>query len=348
MEDINRLTVVLRCDPVRPETHVSIDGRAVDGGDIYGFLYPVRRCVLQAWLGESGSWPGLRRQLEELSRGGELELRFLGRRCDYEDLRAALEGMEGLTLSFSPWSPENDYRRAADALEKKLLGLLEDRVVLDMSYYGMDFAPSHSFAQLFPERAERIRELLRSAADENWVSDAATPARLRQLRSGSGCVRVYEGAIGSMEGTGALRALTSSMQRPAEMVMCVLDTPEKCAEYSCYAAQFPGPRPLFTDSGHSDFPREIVEKYVSPLLLRRRLEALGAACAQLSDARDEKPALEARLEALTGHISKKSESDELNRCRMRLRWLAQRAGKLRALLDEERALSSMDGGDIDG
>ena len=73
-------------DPVQPETTVFLNGEPIDRHDIYGFLYPVRRYLLQSWLKASGSWPGLLEQLRGMARQEPLSVCFHGRR---QELRLA-------------------------------------------------------------------------------------------------------------------------------------------------------------------------------------------------------------------------------------------------------------------
>ena len=90
-------------DPVNPETMLKLEDRWLDKDDIYGFLYSVQSLPLQNWLYASGSWPGLKAHLSDLTRGEELTLIFFGRECDFEDLKTCLEGMPDLELFFEPW-----------------------------------------------------------------------------------------------------------------------------------------------------------------------------------------------------------------------------------------------------
>lgn len=92
-------------DPVRPETTVFIDGKKTERSDIFGFLYPVRNCILQTWLPESGSWSGLKQQLRELARGERVQVSFHGRTEDYADLQAALSGTSWVETVLIPWDP---------------------------------------------------------------------------------------------------------------------------------------------------------------------------------------------------------------------------------------------------
>lgn len=350
MDNNKKLSVELRYDPVRPASYVSINGKDVDGGDIYGFLYPVRGCALQAWLWESGSWPGLRRELEELGRDEPLELVFMGRECDFKDVGAALVGAENIALSFKPW--EWDYQRPLSEVTVQLRDLLDGKIELDMSFYRMNGAPSRSFADLFPESAQRARALLETASatsGDGWIAEVRTPAELRAARGGDGCVKVYESAIGSLENLSSLRALTGSMQRSADMVVCVTKTPEKQREFEAYAAQFPGPRPLFTWENGGTPAEQLLKKYAEPLGLRRRVEAARGACQELTAVRGQKKELERQVGGLTGSVIHNSrEAGELNRRRMALRWIIQRGGKLDKLTDTASQLSASLKGDKNG
>ena len=57
-------------DPVNPETMLKLEDRWLDKDDIYGFLYSVQSLPLQNWLYASGSWPGLKAHLSDLTRRG--------------------------------------------------------------------------------------------------------------------------------------------------------------------------------------------------------------------------------------------------------------------------------------
>lgn len=354
MDNEKRLAVELWYDPVKPETYVKIGGRFVDSGDIYGFLYPVRQCVMQAWLYESGSWPGLRRQLTELARGEGMELTFHGRTCDFSDLSGSLAGWEDVELKFQPWQRDGEYLRELDELEKQVRALLREKTALDMSRYDLDMAPERSLTDLFPERGRRIEELLDSAragGEEEWLSAARSPGDLRALRSGRGCVAIYETALGSFEALGMLRTLTGSMQRSPDMLACILNTKEERDDYAAYAAQFPGPRPVFTYLGDQSCLGEMREKYGRPLALRRRVEAMRGAIGETLACWGDAGELERRQNELEARkLTRREDVEELNRCRMARQWLTRRRARSRKLEEAESgedSLISPRGGRID-
>lgn len=167
------MDVELWYDPVGPETRVRLNGRWTDGHDIFGFLYPVRGCLLQTWLAPGGSWNGLRRQLAELARGEPVALTFHGREADFGDLEGALAGMEELTAGFQPWDPEEAWRERLEQAEL-LLGRIMGRPS------RLDSAPlteQERGADLYPQLARRLEELLAGPEEEGWLEVLAEIGR---------------------------------------------------------------------------------------------------------------------------------------------------------------------------
>ena len=119
------MKIELIYDPVEPATTVWVNDQVVDITDIYGFLYPVRNCLLQTWLYSSGSWQGLAQQLKELARGDDIALTFCGRREDCDDVKGAVAGVEGLSLSFRTWDSLPAYESAFQELDRLLESILD-------------------------------------------------------------------------------------------------------------------------------------------------------------------------------------------------------------------------------
>lgn len=219
----------LNYDPVKPETTVCIDGKMTDPSDIYGFLYPVRNCLLQAWLLPSGSWSGLAWQLKELSRGEEIELLFVGRPEDYEDLRTALADTEHLTLAFQPDDPLKKYALLFSQMDRQLDQLLDESA-----------EPSRRtpLEEIFPDLAEAIKTAQKMSPTD-WLRIIATEEDfIRADQDALCCCLVRESYLSSYEQLEKLNTLTRSMRRSHDMICCCLEDPEKRADFAYYASQY--------------------------------------------------------------------------------------------------------------
>lgn len=94
------MNIVFDYHPSEPRTELTVNG--VIHSDMYDELGSVCNYPIQSWLYPRGSWKGLRKALNDLARGREMSIQFIGRETDFDDFKDALEGMENAVLSFQP------------------------------------------------------------------------------------------------------------------------------------------------------------------------------------------------------------------------------------------------------
>lgn len=223
------MKIELTYDPVKPETNVCIDGHVTDKKDIYGFLYPVRDCLLQTWLSPAGSWSGLAWQLRELSRGDDIELTFCGRAVDYEDVKSALNDMPGLKLSFRKCNPLESYTKLFADMDGEIANILDK---------GKTKSDNITIKELFPETVREI-ESIQNAKSDSWLHRINTEKDLYFAdQSKDSCCIVRDGYLDSFEKLDKLNSLTRSMRRCQDMICCCIDDKEKRFDFSDYASQF--------------------------------------------------------------------------------------------------------------
>lgn len=304
------MKIELTYDPVKPETLVSIDGQMTDKTDIYGFLYPVRHCLLQTWLYPTGSWSGLGWQLRELSRGEDMELTFRGCPEDYADLRDALAEMENLTLSFCKADPLSRYAMLFSDMEDQVMSLLDDK---------KNDTQKKTIRDLFPETAEQITELLEEP-DSRWLRVVATQKQLAVAdRSELCCCMVLEEYLDSYEKLDNLIGLTRSMRRSQDMIFCCIEDPEKRKEFAHYAAQVGYGRLRF--GTQAQCAGALAEKYGQPFEIRARYEQFRAILELLGQLYAQRSVLSARKKTLSLEKNLKiPQIRELERSKIILNW----------------------------
>lgn len=341
------MDVELWYDPVGPETRVRLDGQWMDGQDGFGFLYPVRSCLLQTWLAPGGSWTGLRQQLAELARGEPIVLAFHGRALDFADLDGALSGMEGLALSFQPWEPEKvwDGRlEQAELLLGRIMGRPSPRDPLPPS------EEDGCGASLYPELTQRLDGLLKGPGEDGWLEVLENEEDLSAACGRTGTCCLVDGTLAdSYDQLGRLKQLTRSMRRSPDMICCRLSSGEEArlAALAQYAAALPGMGFRFdcTDG----WRRPMWEKYGHPFLLRARRAALMQAEGALLDCMAGKQALRERRSQLAKLEKAKEirarELAEQELVRKKLHWIERKTeavGRLGLLLHSGAAEEGID------
>lgn len=312
-------------NPAGPWTQVMIDGSPVNPNDVYGFLYPVRRYLLQAWLLPSGSWPGLRTQLEELARGEALETVFHGRGLDYQDIAECLEGMEGVTLAFEPWRIESDPVKALGLIR----ALLDEQVVVERSG---DQEKSRPWSELFPRQTGELSALLNQEQND-WLQIVDSERAFRQAQRLHGCCLVTGGYLTSYERLQDLRALTRSMRRAEDMIVCQLDSPDAARDYSDYARNTLGLRMRFVSSQDGSWKEALLEKY-GRSFREQQSRAVCDQCMRILEAcMEQKAELNARLRELRRHEEDSEDIRRLEGVQAGLRVLTHRLADIRELLE---------------
>ncbi|MBR5110042.1 MAG: hypothetical protein IK099_07590 [Clostridia bacterium] len=307
-------------DPVCLETLVRINGRVTDQTDIFGFLYPVRRCLLQAWLPPSGSWPGLARQVAELARGEETELVFHGREIDWADLSACLDGLSDVRLAFDLWDAVEARRRQIETARAMICGLMRERVAMEWGN-GSDVYKTGS--DLFPEVRERLEACL--TEDPPWIYAVASEADERRVQRETGCCVIEEQYLQSFERLSVLDTLTRSMRRSADMIVCRFTDETKLSDFRTYCGQLPGQKPRFALAGHDEWKEALEEKYGEPIRLRQQLQALRSGAGLLEELLAGKDELSARIREMR---RTQEESPELAHLESRQIWLRSLSHKM--------------------
>jgi len=213
-------------DPVKPETSVSIDGKEVEKTDIHGFLYPVRRYILQTWLYPNGSWPGISAQMSSLARGEKIELEFCGRKCDYEDLKEALIYDEYIVITFKEREVDTAYEQLLEKIEDEIRYIIRDDVSVEMK----------NMQQLYPDEKEKIDLLLFKKTGE-WICKISSDDDLEKAKKMWGCCcEIDENYLDSYEKFYIFDDLISSLCRSEDMILCpvsdlaYLENLRKCSE----------------------------------------------------------------------------------------------------------------------
>lgn len=321
------MDVELWYDPVGPETCVKLGGRWMDSQDSFGFLYPVRGCLLQTWLMPSGSWTGLRQQLAELARGEPIALTFHGRALDFSDLEGVLSGMGELALSFQSWGPEEVWDGRLEQAERLLSRIMGSPFSKDPSPLPEEDGCG---AVLYPELARRLEGLLEEPKEDSWLEVLAGEADLSAACGRTGTCCLVDGALaGSYGQLDRLKQLTRSMRRCPDMICCRLSPGEEARQTALaqYAAALPGMGFRFDST--DGWRRPMWEKYGRPFLLRARRAALLRAEEALLECMAGKQELRERKSQLAKLEKAKEirakELAEQEQVRKKLHWIERKA-----------------------
>lgn len=261
------MKIQLCYDPVIPETYVSIDNQKIDKTDIHGFLYPVRRYILQTWLCPSGSWSGISEQLNNLARGDKIELEFCGRKCDYDDLAAALRNEKNINLSFRNDSFDNSffetkYRKLMDEIDKEFTQISKDNVV----------EGKKNMSQLFPDEKAGMEAILKKNGDQ-WLCRVSDDKSLESAKtSWNNCCEIDENYFDSYDKFSMLDDLLCSMRRAEDMILCPVSDVEHLEDLKKYAHIYNFDRVCFYDKKNREVPDRAKEKYGKNHLLRTKIQ----------------------------------------------------------------------------
>lgn len=312
------MKIELNYDPVRPETTVCIDGQLTDRSDIYGFLYPVRHCLLQTWLYPSGSWSGLAWQLRELSRGEEIELTFVGRSEDFEDVQSVLADMEQLTLHFRPADPLSAYESLFSRMDEQIDLLLDART-----------APGEKkkLSDLFPETAAAIQKV-RSEVQEDWYQIISSEADFVQADQRELCCCIVgDTYLDSYEKLEKVNRLTRSMRRSLDMICCCINDPQQQADFAHYAAQY-GDLRIHFESRERILPI-LQRKYGDVYVLRFRLRQYDRILLLLRECYGKRDYIKSRRTQLADEKNRNLEQiREFEHCKILLNWFSRKESYL--------------------
>ena len=304
------MKIELTYDPVGPELMVKVDDQIIDGGDIFGFLYPVRNCILQTWLEPSGSWPGLVSQLRELSRGEEIQLSFRGRRCDYDDLVKVVAPMDEVHTSFVQWESVSENKKRVQDIMQSLAQLL-DAPSKNVKQGKLSVpATSKAFLTHFPEQAKRVQEVLK-CSQSSWYSRISSSKEFTEAdQKAYQCCIVTEEFFSSYESLDQLVKLTRSMRRSPDMILCCFDDVQTCRDYSFYAQQYGNMGFRFEIGNKSNWEKTLYNKYGVAYELNQQLLLFRKVLHIVEECYDQEEKLMARRASLVGS-GKKAEQEQL-------------------------------------
>ncbi len=312
------MQVDLYYDPVRPETAVLIDGKRTDRGDIFGFLYPVRNCILQTWLPESGSWNGLIQQLSELARGEKVRVIFHGREADYRDIHAMLSETDWIEIDHVSWDPIGAQTEMFQKAKQLLDHIMSVKVLMDENN---DVRNEKTIRDLFPEVTADIDAVRTGCGKDEWFVSIRTEEDFtKAVRSYGNCCVVSDAFLRSYEQFAKLEKLFRSMRRSQDMIFCCFDTAEKREEYRQYNAQYLKYAVSFGMEGDSASLRALQSKYGDVCTKREELNRIERCRELLSGCFSQKAQLDKCIQELEKDSSKEAIRKKLL-YRHKRRWL---------------------------
>lgn len=113
------MNIILDYQPIEPKASLRFNGIA--SSELFGPLGNVRGYPIQSWLFQRGAWPGLSKVLSDLSRGRNIEITFVGRMLDFQDVQQSLVGLKNIKMTF-----QNAYE-----LSDSIYDLSETKQMLD-------------------------------------------------------------------------------------------------------------------------------------------------------------------------------------------------------------------------
>ncbi len=266
------MKIELIYDPVAPATTVWVNGQAADITDMYGFLYPVRNCLLQTWLYPSGSWQGLAYQLKELARGDDIELIFYGRQEDYVDVTAAVANLNKINLRFCAWDSALEYESAFLKLDFQMQKILDDAEATQHKD-DEEAVTRKKMIELYPETVDALTKI-RKAVCSDWLREIESEADYSKVdQEALSCCIVTDSYMDSYEKLEHLDALTRSMRRSKDMICCYLPDDERRKQFSSYANQYTKQTISFVGSDLETYKEKLYDKYGKAYLLRQKLYA---------------------------------------------------------------------------
>jgi len=190
------MNIVFDYHPSGPRTELTVNG--VTHSDMYDELGAVCNYPIQSWLYPRGPWKGLKKALNDLARGREMSIKFIGREIDFDDFRDALEGMENAVLSFHA------------AYE-------EEEIVSSRLSELRDFIDSYPADEI----RERFESLIQSAPANGhiWISSAEEYAENLETLANSRTVTVFSAEAYRQVAMDLRRLLRENFMRPVETIL---------------------------------------------------------------------------------------------------------------------------------
>ena len=190
------MNIVFDYHPSEPRTELTVNG--VIHSDMYDELGAVCNYPIQSWLYPRGPWKGLRKVLNDLARGREMSIEFIGRETDFDDFRDALAGMENTSLSFQAAYEEEEI------MPSRLSEL-------------------RGFINTYPadEIRERFESLIQSAPADGHIriSSADEYARNREVLANSRTVAIFSAEAYRKVAMDLRRLLRENFMRPVETIL---------------------------------------------------------------------------------------------------------------------------------
>lgn len=256
--------------PVYPQTRVKIDGKPIDETDIYGFLYPVRNYILQAWLPESGSWHGFEKELRDITRGEAARIVFHGRKTDYEDFQECVRNTPNTVTEFSPADYVSIFRERLSQAEELSREITEAPVIMEQD----DIPVKRSFRELYPNEYTDYNAMI-SAKYPGWLSVIESKSELGKYIGESTCCLINGDSLLSSDDYTFIDQLTASLARSYDMIICRFLSEEMREYFSQYNEQLKKYSNVQIVTGKTE-NREIIlkEKYGIPYEYRQQLMRL--------------------------------------------------------------------------
>lgn len=240
------MKIEINYDPYRTQTKVTKDGILQDLKQ--GSFARIASYPLQSWLQKRLDWPGLREKLTTIARGRKIELEFVGRTADYDDLYQCVSCMQNLTIQH-----RQEYERSDDA--DSLLG--DAQLLQKMS---AEFPPRpdslvdakvkrllHTLGQ------DRLPEEIHISTEEDYRSS------MELIRNAAMPVFIGE-EMYLRFGNEIESAIARSLARPYDSVCILVRSPERCDYFT--TQQEKGIRVLTADS---EMIRLVRVKYAVPV-----------------------------------------------------------------------------------
>lgn len=335
------MKIELIYDPVEPATTVWVNDQVADITDMYGFLYPVRNCLLQTWIYPSGSWQGLAHQLKELARGDDIDLIFYGRQEDYADVTAAVADLNNISLSFHFWDSASEYESAFQELDCQLQKILDDGETAQRKD-DREAVTRKKMVELYPKTVDVLTEI-QTAVCSQWLREIETEADYsRADQAALSCCIVTESYMDSYEKLERLDALTRSMRRCKDMICCYLPDDERRKHFSSYAGQYAKQTVSFIGSDLETYKEKLYEKYGKMYLLRQKLYAYQTMLEVLDQCFQEREVLAQKKRQLVAQDKLGiAEVREQERIKIRINWFDRKSvylTKIRELLQQLKSV----------
>lgn len=260
--------IVFLYDYIKPELYILIDGVPVQENDIYGFLYPVKNYILQTWLQPNGSWTGLAEQIKVLARGGDVQIDFIGREIDYNDVMKTLENQDYITTRFREFSLEDYYKQKIIQFNRTAKSIIEPGNLSDK--YALEHTQVF-MKDVYPNQYEKVLSgMFRTLP--SWYKTIANEKDFKEADKTQNCCCIAEDSyLDSYDKLTSLTQLLRSLRKSEDMICCCISDDAKREEFHKYANQVLHKNFNFTNSLNSVVVQQMQEKFGTSISMRERI-----------------------------------------------------------------------------